>query len=275
MDFFASYKYPRAPANGSTEGSRPAATHQVPWQEHGAAKSSSPQPWSSSEGRPWRRGVQSRAPLLQSLCLSYFPTVTSEGFELSNCHGVDANAGVFELVAKACPRLRLFRHEKHHRRYDPYFSDDPNNDREALAIGRMHELRSLTLYYDTLTNEGLMAIVDNCPHLEYLDIRSCGNITMNDALKAKCAGIKTKIYVPHRCNDDKDNCSLGSFQSDFRISVYSSLFMSEYFQQLQKRREEDADYYYDPYYYYLNALDEVHLEEHGRLLGKSGWRYNL
>lgn len=43
----------------------------------------------------------------------------------------------------------------------------------------------------------MIAIVDNCPHLEYLDIRSCGNITMNDALKAKCALIKTKIYMSH------------------------------------------------------------------------------
>lgn len=90
-----------------------------------------------------------------------------------------------------------------------------------------------------------------------------------------CSDQDKDIYVPHSSKDDKDGCSLGSFQSGFRISVYSSLLMSEYFQELQKRREEASDDYYDPYYYYLSALDEVHLEEHGRLLGKNGRRYNL
>jgi hypothetical protein len=69
---------------------------------------------------------------------------------------------------------------------------DPNNDREALAIASMPELRTLQLFRDKLTNAGLASIIDNCPHLESLDLTGCRNITMDDALRAMCSRIKKK-----------------------------------------------------------------------------------
>uniref|UniRef100_A0A0E0ARW4 Transport inhibitor response 1 domain-containing protein n=1 Tax=Oryza glumipatula TaxID=40148 RepID=A0A0E0ARW4_9ORYZ len=54
----------------------------------------------------------------------------------------------------------------------------------------MHELRSLQLFANTLTNKGLSAILDNCPYLESLDIRHCYNDGMDASLRAKCARIK-------------------------------------------------------------------------------------
>jgi nitrite reductase/ring-hydroxylating ferredoxin subunit len=36
----------------------------------------------------------------------------------------------------------------------------------------MHELRYLKLYYSKLNNEALFAILDSCPHMEYLHASS-------------------------------------------------------------------------------------------------------
>ena len=53
----------------------------------------------------------------------------------------------------------------------------------------MHGLRSLELYHNGLTNNGLITILDNCVHLELLIIRECPNVIMDDALLAKCARV--------------------------------------------------------------------------------------
>ncbi|KAL6658886.1 hypothetical protein ACP70R_002926 [Stipagrostis hirtigluma subsp. patula] len=65
----------------------------------------------------------------------------------------------------------------------------------------MTELRSLKLFASTITNKGLVTILDNCPNLEFLDIRHCFNIEMDDTLRAKCAGIET-LRLPHDPVDD-------------------------------------------------------------------------
>jgi F-box/leucine-rich repeat protein 2/20 len=53
----------------------------------------------------------------------------------------------------------------------------------------MHELRYLKLYYSKLNNEALFAILDSCPHMEYLHLQYCVNILLNGAMRAKCGGI--------------------------------------------------------------------------------------
>ncbi|KAI5003075.1 hypothetical protein ZWY2020_027725 [Hordeum vulgare] len=41
------------------------------------------------------------------------------------------------------------------------------------------------LFGNSINNKGLTAIVDNCRHLESLDIRHCFNVSMDDALRAR------------------------------------------------------------------------------------------
>ncbi|TVU10762.1 hypothetical protein EJB05_44308, partial [Eragrostis curvula] len=164
------------------------------------------------------RFLADRAPLLKSLVLIWCREVSQKGFveavkrfplleelEVSKNSGVNTRKALKD-VAMACPRLKHLRLV-----HSSYIvcSCCPRNldDREAMAIATMHELRSLQLVYNDLTNQGLEAILDNCLHLESLDIQKCRNVVMNKTLQVKCARIsRMKILVYDlRTEDDFDS----------------------------------------------------------------------
>ncbi|XP_010424623.1 PREDICTED: putative F-box/LRR-repeat protein 23 [Camelina sativa] len=61
-------------------------------------------------------------------------------------------------------------------------------DNNAMAIAEsMPELRHLELLANSLTNTGLNAILDSCPHLEHLDLGMCFNIHFDEDLKKRCS----------------------------------------------------------------------------------------
>jgi hypothetical protein len=111
---------------------------------------------------------------------------------------------VFEVVATACPRLKHFKHvedEGYAQCHETVYRAERNSG--AMAIARMHELRSLQLFRCSLDGQGLTTILDNCLHLESLDIRRCRNITVLDSsLRSKCARVKTKKLYPYPFTDD-------------------------------------------------------------------------
>ena len=109
-----------------------------------------------------------------------------EELEISLCKNILAEA--IEAIGKACPHLKCFR-LSNDRFY--CFEDEHSNNEEARGISTMRELRSLQLFGNNLNNKGLASILDNCPHLEFLDIRHCFNVNMDTALQAKCARIET------------------------------------------------------------------------------------
>jgi len=121
-----------------------------------------------------------------------------EELELSLCGNVGAD-GVYEVVGEVCPQLKRFRLSR------PCFSHHrlQNMDKDALGIANMRGLCSLQLFGNHLSNKGLETILDNCPHLECLDIRQCLNIDMNETLLEKCSRIKT-IKLPAYPTDDYD-----------------------------------------------------------------------
>ncbi|KAK8967411.1 F-box protein SKIP19 [Platanthera guangdongensis] len=73
----------------------------------------------------------------------------------------------------------------------------------ALAIAKhFKQLRRLQLFANSLTSTGLSAILDNCPDLEYLDIRNCYNVGfLDESLKSKCVGIK-ELRLPRDSDSD-------------------------------------------------------------------------
>ncbi|KAL6639753.1 hypothetical protein ACP70R_022575 [Stipagrostis hirtigluma subsp. patula] len=228
--------------------------------------------------------LSEQAPLLKSLRLGRCHLISNQGLsiaiekfplleelELELCQGVGGKL-VFEHVSQACPQLKHFGHTKES--YRKRWTRSGNSDYgEALAIAGMQELRSLQLFCIDLTNEGLAAILDNCRHLEYLDIRNCSNISMDDTLRAKCARIKIKKLRTYESADECEEFEPGSpisycstcccmgFGND-RANEFSDI-------------EDDHEAYTDSSYYdlSLSEADEIDLDEHDRMVDKSMRRY--
>ncbi|KAF7032146.1 hypothetical protein CFC21_043355 [Triticum aestivum] len=180
-----------------------------------------------------------------------------EELELSLCPNVD-DSGVFEVIGKACPQLKRFRLSKNV--FFDYEAGDQEKDEEAMGIATMHELRSLQLFGNSLTNKGLTAILDNCRHLESLDIRHCFNVTMDDALRAKCARIST-LRLPNDSTDDYD------FIVKSPIWRNSESFLGDYVgsDSDYELGSDDYDDYCDPSRY-LDGVYEDELNDEARML---------
>ncbi|KAF8675190.1 hypothetical protein HU200_047855 [Digitaria exilis] len=141
--------------------------------------------------------------------------------------------------------------------------------RFSAAIARMHQLRSLQLFRINLSNERLAAILDGCPHLEYLDVRNCCNIIMDDNLRAKCARIKKKKLLVYRSNDECMDfepgspisycsycCGMGD-ESDGDNDILDIADLEDF-----------SDSSYD-----LSGVDEIDIDEHDRIIEKIERRY--
>ncbi|XP_078170577.1 putative F-box/LRR-repeat protein 23 [Carex rostrata] len=113
---------------------------------------------------------------------------------------------VTEIIGKECPQLKRFKFNNSWFNMPPAHPDDVDeevfDDDEALGIAKtMHQLRHLQLIGNRLTNGGLKAILDGCPHLETLDIRRCYNVNMDADMRARCARLKS-IRLPGDSVDD-------------------------------------------------------------------------
>lgn len=178
-----------------------------------------------------------RAPSLKSLRLiachyifkfedevKNFPLL--EELEVSLCTIGDRH--VFEAVSKACPELKHFGLNSYcfySRKGESEHTDDDSEfkyskDADALGIASMHGLLSLQLFGNDFTNKGLIAILDNCTHLESLDIRHCFNIIMDDALRAKYARIKV-LKLPNDSTVDYQFPVLSPVWSNGEYDDYS------------------------------------------------------
>ncbi|XVF00508.1 hypothetical protein REPUB_Repub04eG0007200 [Reevesia pubescens] len=87
-----------------------------------------------------------------------------------------------EAVGRCCPVLKTFKFNRAGIR-DPSFQDD----KKVLAIAEnMHGLSHLQLVGNNLTNHGLQAILDGCPHLESLDLRRCFHVNLEGDIGRRC-----------------------------------------------------------------------------------------
>ncbi|CAA7024596.1 unnamed protein product [Microthlaspi erraticum] len=106
-----------------------------------------------------------------------------------------------EAIGHSCPKLRTLKLKCSGLRQPRCKSYDD----DALAIAEsMPELRQLQLLANRLTNTGLNAILDNCPHLEHLDLRQCLNIKLSEGdLEKRCLE-RIKDFRPP--NDSTADC---------------------------------------------------------------------
>ncbi|KAL1188349.1 putative F-box/LRR-repeat protein 21 [Cardamine amara subsp. amara] len=101
-----------------------------------------------------------------------------EHLEISHCYPqIDVKD-----IGQSCPLLKTLKLNR------PSFSKYIVCDDDALANAEtMPQLVHLELFGNTLTNTGLNAILDNCHHLEHLDLRCCSNIDFVGDLDKRCS----------------------------------------------------------------------------------------
>lgn len=179
--------------------------------------------------------------MLKSLQLTLCDKVSNEGLAeaikgFPQLEEVDITfcsvyGNVCESVGKACPQLKCFRLNERWNVVERGFAvyeDGMDDDTEALGIANnMPGLQDLQLIGNNLTNDGLMAILVHCPHLESLDIRQCFNLQMDDAMKSRCARIRN-LKLPHDpLTDFKYRAYMVSseddYNSDFEVDMYEDL----------------------------------------------------
>ncbi|XP_042947083.1 putative F-box/LRR-repeat protein 9 isoform X2 [Carya illinoinensis] len=106
-------------------------------------------------------------PLLDKLELAYFGT---ENF--------------LEAVGRSCPILKSLTLIRSVVCWDPF----KGCDLSAVAISEnMPGLVSLLLVGNKLTNDGLQAILDGCPHLQSLELLRCRHVSMEGDFARKCS----------------------------------------------------------------------------------------
>lgn len=88
-----------------------------------------------------------------------------------------------KAIGQSCPRLKTLKLN-----CLGYRRSARNLDKDALAIAEsMPELHHLQLFGNCLTDIGLNAILDKCPHLEHLDLRKCFNVNFVGNLEKRCS----------------------------------------------------------------------------------------
>ncbi|GJN39465.1 hypothetical protein PR202_gb28586 [Eleusine coracana subsp. coracana] len=208
-------------------------------------------------------------PLLEELEISLFTNIGGKN--------------VFQQVGKACPELKHFRFNQY--RFINVRDSKGFKDDDALGIASMHGLLSLQLFGNKLSNKGLMAVLDNCPHLESLDIRHCFNIIMDNKLRARFARIKM-LRLPNDSTDDYQYpvCSpLGVLGMESCSDDYGDDYSDDYSDDYAYgwpdyiMDSDDYDDYCDPFRYLdgvyeseLNAEDRMFLKGFRMLMKDSG-----
>ncbi|XP_059283416.1 putative F-box/LRR-repeat protein 23 [Lycium ferocissimum] len=124
-----------------------------------------------------------KLPLLEELSLTH-TAITTEGIEALGC---------------SCPQLKSFvlNNSLYMGSGDDSDKEDERNE-EALAIAKnLPTLHHLQLIGNSMTNKGLKAILDSCPHLVSLDLRLCKFVSLNEVLSSRISGQIKDVKYPH------------------------------------------------------------------------------
>ncbi|EOA21150.1 hypothetical protein CARUB_v10001497mg [Capsella rubella] len=110
-----------------------------------------------------------------------------EDLEVSYC---SFSGESLKAIGQSCPNMKTLKVNRHPQK---------ENDDDALAIAEtMPGLRHLQLFGNGLSDTGLIAILDNCPSLEHLDLRRCFNVNLVGDLQKRCS---ERVKVVRRPND--------------------------------------------------------------------------
>ncbi|XVE94241.1 hypothetical protein REPUB_Repub01dG0264600 [Reevesia pubescens] len=170
-----------------------------------------------------------------------FPLLEELEIYLGNI-GKDA----IEVVGRCCPLLKTFKFNQQGNRNSSSTYDD-----EALAIAEnMHGLHHLQLIGNKLTNQGLQAILDGCPHLESLDLRKCFHVDPEGDMGKRCAEQIKNLRRPNDSTHDYQFTAEVNYDYDDNDSTsgfsYDDYALVDDYNGYESYDPED---YWDNYYY--------------------------
>ncbi|KAK4488135.1 hypothetical protein RD792_003877 [Penstemon davidsonii] len=140
-------------------------------------------------GEELREAVK-KFPQLEELHLTYMRNIEAEDIE---------------SIGRSCPMLKSFSYNYRWFNFNyplPEGSEAEEMEYAQSVAKTMPNLRHLALLGDQITNETLQAILDNCPHLESLDIRQCKNIVLGGDLEKRLSKQIKKLRRPYDSTAD-------------------------------------------------------------------------
>lgn len=163
--------------------------------------------------------------------------------ELTLCF-TDISKEDIEAAGRCCPLLKSLKINKQGVRYRDMDSDEEvqmEYNEEAVAIGKnLRELRHLQFIGNSMSNIGLQAIMDGCPHLESLDLRRCPNISLDGDLGKRCSEQIKYLRLP---NDSMEDYKFDAEIYDSGLSDNNAFGFSD----LDLYSDDDGYYGYSEY----------------------------
>ncbi|KAL3833691.1 hypothetical protein ACJIZ3_008427 [Penstemon smallii] len=127
-----------------------------------------------------------------------------------------------ESIGHSCPMLKSFTFNDRAYKYPLVEGYEAKDDEYTLAIAKsMPNLRHLRLFGDQMTNEGLQAILDNCPHLESLDLRIDLTGDLGKRLSRQIKNLRRPSDSSSDYEWDAETYDCGSFYGEYSQSEYS------------------------------------------------------
>lgn len=119
-----------------------------------------------------------------------------------NLYRIKISKEQIENVGRHCPMLKTLKVTEELPLYWIEFIEDQESferlDALAIAIGQnLVDLRRLELIGNNMTNIGLQVILDNCRHLETLDLCACFNLDLEGDLGKKCYDQTKDLKLPN------------------------------------------------------------------------------
>ncbi|KAK9697015.1 hypothetical protein RND81_08G009500 [Saponaria officinalis] len=200
--------------------------------------------------------IASRSSQLKRLRLACCRTISATALiealeKLSSLKELELTLCPFETekiiqIINTCPSLTTFK-------LNELGSMDPTLacDEEALAIARnMPELRNLQIIGNCLTDDGLTAILDSCPHLEFLDLRACFHLELVGSLGKRLSEQIKDLRLPYDSTDDYN------YLTTYYDTDSDEIYAQEY---------DDIDFISEDY---DSDFDEIFAQEYSPLSGQ-------
>lgn len=137
----------------------------------------------------------------------------------------DISKEAIAYAGQYCPMLRSYKFVKTGWRRDKIgLTEIMCFDEEAIAIAKnMTQLRHLQLIGNNMTNKGLQAILDGCPHLVSLDLRRCFYLNVVAIVGKRCSEQIKDLKLPE---DSTEDCDYNIMSPDY--DNYDSEGLSDY-----------------------------------------------